>query len=104
MSRIVRGFLPHENSYTQVPNVWARDEALSYKARGLLLVLLSHRAGFETTMEALRTEHDGETSVRSAVRELEAAGYLKRERLRNGMGQLGDWQWTLVDPERENHV
>lgn len=90
---IVRGPLP-TRSYTVLQNELLRDRRLSWKARGLLVYLLSQPPGWTT-----RTEHlaavapDGRDSVRSGLRELEAAGYLRRWRTRADDGR---WQWHTV--------
>lgn len=90
---IVRGPLP-TRSYTVLQNELLRDRRLSWKARGLLAYLLSQPPGWTT-----RTEHlagvapDGRDSVRSGLRELEAAGYLRRWRTRADDGR---WEWHTV--------
>ena len=40
---------------------------------------------------------EGVSSIRAAINELEAAGYLRRQRLRNGKGQLTDTEYTLLE-------
>jgi hypothetical protein len=85
--------------YTIVANDWARDRRLSYKARGLLLALSSHAVGFTVSIEALVAGGpDGPDSVRSGLRELEALGYLTRDRLRDERGRLGAADYILSDP------
>lgn len=78
-------------SYTVVDNRVLRDKSLSFKATGLLAFLLSlpdewqpnsrHLAGIKT---------DGRDSVQAGLRELEAAGYLRRSRHRVAGGTF-DW-------------
>ena len=99
MSRIVRSLLAFETQYAQVPNRILRDNRLSYKARGVLGVLLSHREGFATSLESLCTDRDGRSAVRAAVKELEAAGYLERTRLQDKTtGRMMGFEWVLIDP------
>lgn len=73
--------------WTQIPNVVARDYRLSWRARGLLLELLSYPPGWETTIDELvkRAQRqaaevggtvEGRDAMRAAARELKAAGYL----------------------------
>ena len=77
---IVRGSFRFEEQYTQIPNEWVRDKSLSLKARGLLAELMSHRAGWETSIAGLASDKEGESAVRSGVKELEEAGFLRREK------------------------
>jgi hypothetical protein len=58
-----------------------RDHRLSLKARGLLALLLSYPDNWRASSEHLaRICPDGRDSIRSAMRELEGAGYLRRRR------------------------
>lgn len=94
---IRRELLPFEQRFTQVPNAWARDRRVSARARGVLTELLSHSSGWQTSLQELTTPTEGIAAIRSAVRELEAAGYLVRHRVR----ERGVWQpseWVLHDP------
>lgn len=97
---IVRGRFEFEGRFTQVPNDWARDKGLSLKARGLLVELMSHQAGWNITLESLRSEKDGTGAVRSAVTELEEAGWLTVERQRDENGRLGAADYFLKEPAR----
>lgn len=98
MSKIVRSRLNFEDQYTVMPNAWARDSRLSYKAIGLLVHLLSHREGWSVTSESLATGKTGRDAVRSALQELEECGYLRRERERDEQGRLGDAIYILQAP------
>lgn len=83
---IVRG--PRlERDFTVLTNAVLRDERLSYKARGLLACLLSQPPGY--SVNALRLAEaspDGRVAVQSGLRELEACGYLRRDRQRRPDG------------------
>lgn len=96
---IIRGRMTFDQ-FTQVPNRWARDPRLSYKAKGLLTYILSHRDDYElSTEQAVREAKDGIDSVYSGLRELEKHGYLRRFRRRNADGTLGETDFHLVEPE-----
>lgn len=95
--RIRRGPQPQDN-FTIVANSTVRDLDLSHRARGILVLLLSHAEGFEVRLEDLQTERERLAAVRSAVHELEAAGYLVRRRARRENGQLGAADWDLRTP------
>lgn len=100
---IVRGPISADN-FTVVANHWARTDRLSYKAKGLLLAISSHAAGYRLTVEQLVDQSaDSRTAIRSGLSELEAAGYLYRERHRDPKtGRHGAYEWYLVeDPHGE---
>lgn len=100
---IIRGKHKFDGHFTQIPNHWLRDKRLSYKARGLLAELLTHSIGFEVSRERLaRSGHDGDRSIRTAIAELEAVGYLKRSQSRSGGQQWGPAIWVTCDPEESN--
>lgn len=97
---IVRGPLP-ERGYTVLQNELLRDSRLSWKARGLLAFLLSQPPGWVTRTEHLsRVAPDGRDAVRTGLRELEAAGYLRRWRTRTAAGR---WEWcsTVYDTPQD---
>lgn len=97
---IIRGKHQFDGHFTQIPNHWLRDKRLSYKARGLLAELLTHSIGFEISRERLsRSGQDGDRSIRTAIAELEAVGYLKRSQSRSGSQQWGPAIWVTCDPE-----
>lgn len=96
---IKRTRLAFEDHFTQVPNAWLRDTRLSRRARGLLAELLSHREGWEVTLESLvATGPEGRDAIRSAVGELEECGYLQRQRQRADGGRLAGIDYHLTDP------
>lgn len=73
------------------------DERLSFKARGLLAWLLDKKEGWITSVERVaQASPEGAYAVRSALKELEALGYLDRTRTR---GDEGKWvaAWTVHD-------
>lgn len=74
----------YSTNYTQIPNELLRNSNLSWKAKGLLCTLLSNKRGWKShfeTLQALST--DGESSLRSGLKELENNGYLVRYRFRS---------------------
>lgn len=95
---IIRGRLSGDG-FTAVPNHWLRDSALSYKGKGLLAAIASHRDDYELTIEQLIAESkDGKDSVSTALKELERVGYLRRlERRRKPDGTLGAYDYELVE-------
>ena len=104
--RIRRGFVQATDHFTIIPNAWVRDADLSRRARGLLAELLSHREGWDVSIESLwRTGTEGREAVRKAVQELEEAGYLRREQ-QGGTGgeKFGTAEYVLLDPVAKTPV
>lgn len=96
---IRRGPSPSDR-FTQIANAALRDERLSWKARGLLAYLMSHREGWQTSVARLvREAPDGRDSVRAGLDELLALGYLTRsdKRYRDARGRLGEYDYEVTD-------
>jgi hypothetical protein len=95
---ILRNTLKFESNFTQIPNAWLRDDRTGFRAKGILAYLMSHKSGWKTSLGHLaEVTADGKDAIRTAVNELEEAGYLIRRRLRNN-GQLAGAEWELQDP------
>lgn len=79
--------LPRE-SFTTIRNTAVRDKHLSFRARGLLAWMLSHQTGRLITAAAMvDAGMEGRDSIRTALRELEAAKYIRRIRYADTTGQ-----------------
>lgn len=73
--------------FTVVPNDAIRDDRLSWKARGILIYLLSQPDGWRAKSSHLWTQApNGRDAVRAGLTELEDAGYLVRRRYQNAAG------------------
>ena len=70
-----------------VPNRYVKDRNLSLKAMGLLVELLSLPEESRTIEGVARYVKDGRDAIRTAMKELEAAGIIAREQKvsQNGM-------------------
>lgn len=75
-------------NFTTLSNVVINDSRLSFRARGVLLNLLSKPASWRTRSIALAAQspREGRDAIRTAMRELEEHGYLTRERVQNPDG------------------
>ncbi len=84
--------------WTFIPAAWLHDDRLRLADKGMLAYLLAQVNGQTPTIERIATEsRDGVESVTSTLRRLEGLGYLSRTRQRNRHGQLGAYQWKLID-------
>lgn len=102
---IVRSARPHQN-FTVIHNELIEDTRLSWKARGLLVYLLSKPDHWRTTTAYLASQGaDGIDSVKAGMRELELFGYVRRLRKQN---EHGHWSTHTVVFDRpqpvDNHV
>ena len=93
----------HKENYTCISNDVFRSD-LSLKARGMLCTMLSLPDDWEFSENGLQAIlADGQTSIRSAVKELESAGFLSRTRERDESGRMGKCVWIVCDyPHFEN--
>lgn len=83
---IVRAPRP-DNGFVQIRNDVARDARLSYKARGILVDILSRPDNWRTTADALAANGpDGRTAVLSGLRELRDHGYIVTSKQRGADG------------------
>jgi hypothetical protein len=86
------------NNYTVMSNSPMRDISLSNKALGLLVRMLSLPPGWDYTLKGLATIcQDGKDSVAAQLKELEARGYLVRNRLRNEKGQVKEIEYIIYE-------
>ena len=93
----------HKENYTCISNDVFRSD-LSLKARGMLCTMLSLPDDWEFSENGLQAIlKDGQTSIRSAIKELESAGFLSRTRERDEGGRMGRCVWIVCDyPRFEN--
>lgn len=85
-------------NYTTISNHHLQDRNLSLKAKGLLTLILSLPPDWDMTLKGLVSlSGDGVDSVRSGIQELEKAGYLRRSRSRNNLGQLLCTEYTIYE-------
>lgn len=76
-------------AFTVLSNAVLRDSRLSFKARGLLAYLLSLPDNWQTSAEHLATQSpDGAYSIRTALTELEEAGFIRRTKHRDDLGRV----------------
>ena len=92
--------------YTVMSNHHLRNKALSLKAKGLLSQMLSLPEDWDYTLKGLSLiNRESIDAIRTAVWELEKAGYIRREQGRDPKGKMADMVYTIYEqPVLENPV
>ncbi|MCH5556846.1 phage replication protein [Pseudomonas syringae] len=85
--------------YTIIHNHILNDKNLSFKAKGILSLLLSLPPNPKhLSIELIaRKNRDGISSIRSGIEELKSAGYLAVHQINNARGQYDGVEWSLRD-------
>ncbi|XUZ28865.1 hypothetical protein ACQVDT_29995 [Streptomyces sp. RMIT01] len=88
-SGVIHIVIPHTNRFTVVGNHLAQHAGLSLVAIGIGVHIQSLPAGSEISIKTLAARFpEGEVKIASALRELEAHGYLRRTRVRLAKGRV----------------
>lgn len=83
------------SNFTPLPNATLRNKTLSFKARGILCMMLSHSEQWEMTLKGLESlGTEGREAIRSAVHELESSGYATRRQSFNPDRTFAGVVWT----------
>lgn len=85
-------------NFVTVHKSFIHDDNLSWKAKGILLYLLSRPDDwriYETELN--KHSSDGRDSLRTGIKELEEAGYIHRTRKRNEKGQLREYEYEVFE-------
>ena len=92
--------------YTVMSNHHLRNKDLSLKAKGLLSQMLSLPEDWDYTLKGLSLiNRESIDAIRTAVWELEKAGYIRREQGRDPKGKMADMVYTIYEqPVLENPV
>jgi len=87
---------------TQASNRLLRNPGITHKAKGVLCLLLSNKEGWTPCITSLcEMSKEGESAIRSALRELEEHGYLLRLKYRD-RNKRTDTPWKFY--LQEDHV
>ena len=82
-----------ETNWTVIRNEVIGDDRLSFKATGVLVYILSKPDHWQTSTAHLATvKKEGLDAIRTAMTELERAGYVKRRRYQD---TLGRWKYDI---------
>lgn len=85
-------------NYSVISNCHLKDKKLSLKAKGLLSLMLSLPNDWDYSIEGLATICvEGESSIRTILKELEDNNYLVRNRIRDDKGHLIDCEYVIYE-------
>ena len=88
--------------YTVMSNHHLRNRCLSLKAKGLLSMMLSLPEEWNYTTRGLASIcKEGTDSIGTALKELERAGYIVRNRLRDSKGKIMDVEYVIYETPHE---
>lgn len=83
-------------NYTVMSNYHLRDKTISFKAKGLLSLMLSLPEDWDYTLAGLaRISLEGKDAVRATVVELEKAGYVQRRQTTDKAGKFGTNEYII---------
>ena len=85
-------------NYTVMSNHHLRNAALTLKAKGLLSQMLSLPENWNYTLKGLsHINRESVEAIRTAVLELEEAGYITRRQTRDDKGKMGNIEYTVYE-------
>jgi hypothetical protein len=85
-------------NYTVMSNHHLRNAGLTLKAKGLLSQMLSLPEKWDYTLVGLsHINRESVEAIRTAVLELEAAGYVVRRQTRDGNGRMSNTEYTIYE-------
>ena len=89
-----------KENFTTIHNNLILDESISWKAKGILIYMLSKPAGWKyKSSEIAKNSTDGRDSVRNGLKELVENGYISRQK--NSDGSL---TYYIFEDKRQNNI
>lgn len=87
------------NDFTILPNRLLKDKRLSFKARGILAMMLAMPEDWQTYAAWIEEQGtEGKEALQSAFKELEKYGYLSRQRVLDPVTKkFTHYQWSWFD-------
>lgn len=88
--------IANPKGWTSIPTKALADDEISFRAAGVLAYLLSRPDGWETDSKRLArgARREGRDAIRTALKELEARGYLHRVKVRRPAGMTLDGRYV----------
>ncbi|MGL4730353.1 MAG: helix-turn-helix domain-containing protein [Clostridium sp.] len=95
---IIRVNKTKKNPYVTLNKTVLEDENLSFKAKGIHAYLMSKPDNWICKKEDLiNNSKDGDNSIRSGLRELREAGYIKKVPIKDNFGKIIEWEEELYE-------
>jgi hypothetical protein len=88
-----------ETGFLLVRNEIVRDDRLSYRARGVLLDILSRPDNWTTSADRMTTGREGREALLTAFRELREVGYMRTSRVQDDKGRWATVTDVFDSPE-----
>lgn len=89
-----------KENFTTIHNNLILDESISWKAKGILIYMLSKPVGWKyKSSEIAKNSTDGRDSVRNGLKELVENGYISRQK--NSDGSL---TYYIFEDKRQNNI
>lgn len=88
------------SNFTILSNAVINDDRLTFRARGVLVWLLSKPDDWRTRSDSIaaHSPKEGRDAIRATLRELAELGYLVREKIQNERGQWMTFQTIYEEP------
>jgi hypothetical protein len=84
--------------YARIPNRILGDSSISWKAKGILAYCMSKPENWEIRItDLIRKSTDGESAIRSAIKELQQIGYCQGIQIKNEKGEIAGYQYNFAD-------
>lgn len=85
------------------PNQLLNNSEVSFRAKGLYAFINSKPQDWDFSIESIALQNkEGKDAIRSAIKELEANGYLIRQKYKDSLGQFHIQYLLIEDPTAEN--
>ncbi|ATH60406.1 hypothetical protein BJG89_09000 [Staphylococcus nepalensis] len=95
--------IKESGNFVTVHKNFIHDNNLTFKAKGILLYLLSRPDDWQIyESEILKHTRDGKDSLKSGIKELEEVGYVARTRKRNDKGHLNGYEYLVYEHPIQN--
>lgn len=92
-----------ENPFVQIDKTPINDQRLSWKAKGILVYLISKPNDWKVRVsDLMKQAKDGRDSVYAGLHELEKAGYISRYQERKEDGSFGELEYVVYEQPIHN--
>lgn len=89
--------------YVTMSNRHFKNKSISLKAKGLLSQMLSLPEGWDFTLKGLaHINKESIDAIRTAIWELERAGYIKRQQVRQKNGKMAKIEYIIYEVPQQD--